>query len=449
MNGKTTEAVSAWEDVAGRSRPRIRLRDLLPPLAAIAVLTIAHFLSGATHPVATLAMSASLVFCAFLSLLLAGPRHVTTGMIVGMALIWLFIWSGLAGAPDRAAPPLASLFAAGAMWSIGYVCARSRGGLDVTWTALILTSFGYCILVFSSQASAVLSSSGQVTIADGFRSPAEAALMFGLLSVIAWSRVLHVIKQMDSKSLARFALMIDHLLRHGLGGILLLAFSLACLAAVGSPAGVIFVAAVMVGHAWWDMRAILERDHRGLLMRIAARFAPIIAIGLAVWGIYLAWFHDESVVAGVGLSGTPPHVQRFLAYFDAWMQRPLQGYGMGSIESVGDSATTLWNAKAMLAPGGAQNVFLHWLIEAGAVGAAAIILLLGAIYWKIFKAIAGRGTPRTFLRLAVAAGALLLLHGVSDSSLDIPSIAWLYALLLGAACGVASSKRSKRSSAIG
>ena len=448
MNSKATEAVGGWKGVIARSPDRTRRRDFVPPLAAIAVLTCAHLLSGATHPVATLVLSACLVCCALAGLALAGPRHVTPGMILGMVLVWTFALAGFIGSPDRAAPALASLFAAGAMWSIGYVCARSRGALDIAWTALILSSFGYCILVFTSQASAVLSSTGRVTISDAFRTPAEASLMFGLLAVIGWSRILHVLKQMDAKALARSA-MIDHLLRHGLGGILLMAFSLTCLAAVGSVVGAIFVTATLVGHAWWDMHAILERDHRSILMRIAARLAPLIALGLAAWGVYIAWFHDESVAAGVGLSETPPHVQRFMAYFEAWQQRPLQGFGIGSVESVGDRATTLWNAKAMLAPGDAQNVFLHWLVEAGAIGAAAIVLVLAAIHFRIFSALGSKGMPRTFLRLAVAAGFLLLLHGVSDSSLDIPSIAWLYALILGAACGVATSRRSERFGAIG
>ncbi|HEX5007363.1 MAG TPA: hypothetical protein VFV70_09640, partial [Hyphomonadaceae bacterium] len=414
----------------------------------IVVLGVAHLLSGATHPIAMLALSACLICCAVASLLLAGPRHVTVGMMVGMALIWTLAFGGFISSPDKAAPELASLFAAGAMWSIGYVCARSRGALDIAWTALIISSFGYCILIFSSQASAVLSSTGQVTIADAFRTRGEASLMFGLLAVVGWSRVLHVLKQMDAKALARSA-MIDHLLRHGLGGILLMAFSLTCLTAVGSLVGAIFVAATMIGFAWWDLHAILEREHRSLPMRILERLAPLLALGLAAWGVYLAWFHDESVALGAGLSATPPHVQRFMAYFEAWREQPLQGYGIGSIEAVGDRATTLWNAKAMLAPGEAQNVFLHWLVEGGAIGASAIVLIIAAIYFKIFSALGRKGMPRTFPRLAVAAGFFLLLHGVSDTSLDIPSIAWLYALLLGAACGVATSRRSERSGAIG
>jgi hypothetical protein len=369
-------------------------------------------------------------------------------MIVGAILLWLFAISGFGGGLDRAAPDLASLFAAGAMWVIGYVCARSRGTLDIAWSALILSSFGYCVLLFFSQATAVLSGVGQTSIADAFRSPAEAALMFGLLAVIGWARVLHIVKQMDAEALVRSA-MIDRLLRDGLGGLLLMAFSLTCLAATGSLVGVMLAAAVLVGHAWWDTRSILKRQHRGVLMRIASLLAPVVALGLAGSGVYLAWLSDESIAAGVGLTDTLPHVQRFTAYSEAWLERPITGYGLGSIDAVGDNATTLWNAKAMLAPGGAQNVFLHWLVETGAIGCAAILVVLAAMHVRIFLALGRRSIPRTFLRLSIAAGSLLLLHGVSDSSLDIPSIAWLYALLLGAACGIATTRRSERSGAIG
>jgi hypothetical protein len=99
----------------------------------------------------------------------------------------------------------------------------------------------------------------------------------------------------------------------------------------------------------------------------------------------------------------------------------------------------------MLAPGGAQNVALHWLVEVGAVGLAAVLIILAAMHVRIVTAMTHRGAVRTFLRLAIAASLLLLLHGVTDNSLDLPGVTWLYALLLGAACGVATMKSSQRS----
>jgi hypothetical protein len=101
----------------------------------------------------------------------------------------------------------------------------------------------------------------------------------------------------------------------------------------------------------------------------------------------------------------------------------------------------------MLAPGGAQNVFVHSLVEVGVAGLAALSVFIGAMHVRIAIALNKRPAPRTFMRLAFAVSLLLLLHGVSDSSLDLPGVVWLYALLLGAACGVATAKSSRNSGA--
>jgi hypothetical protein len=63
------------------------------------------------------------------------------------------------------------------------------------------------------------------------------------------------------------------------------------------------------------------------------------------------------------------------------------------------------------------------------------------MHGRIIAALRSHRTPRTFLRLAAIASLLMLLHGVTDSSLDLPSAVWLYAFLLGAACGVATGSR--------
>jgi O-antigen ligase len=112
---------------------------------------------------------------------------------------------------------------------------------------------------------------------------------------------------------------------------------------------------------------------------------------------------------------------------------------------LGDAATTLFNAKAMLAPGEAHNIVVTWLVETGVAGLAMLVLALGAMHARIFGVLTSRRTPRTFARLAVMAGVLLLLHGLTDSSLDLPGVTWLYALLLGAACGLASGGRTQSS----
>ena len=98
----------------------------------------------------------------------------------------------------------------------------------------------------------------------------------------------------------------------------------------------------------------------------------------------------------------------------------------------------------ILAPGQAHNAFVTWLVEAGLVGLGVLVLVLASMHARIFGALSSRRIPRTFLRLAIAASALMLLHSVTDSSLDLPSAVWMYALILGAACGVASGGRTTR-----
>lgn len=447
MNQSSAGPFDGWRRSPSVAPSRtISWRHAIAPLAAILFLTLALLVYGASQPMSALILSVCFTATAVLAIALAGPRHVTSGMAAGIIVIWIFAASGLAGNASRAAPDLAVLFAAGAIWSVGYVCARSRGALDLAWSALIWSSLAFSVWTFFTQvASGVGAGSGSLVV--GFRTPAEAAVVFGMLGLIAWSRLLHIVRKMDAEALAHSA-MFDRLLREGLNAILLLAFSLTCLAAAGSTTGLILTAAAMVGLAWWETRPILQRQHRGATLKLLGLAAPFAALGLAAWGISMAWLRDESVAPGVGAADTLPHIQRALAYIDAWLESPMTGHGLGSAEAVGDSATTLSNAKAMLAPGGAQNVFLHWLVESGVIGLGALLLVLAAMHVRIFSGLHERGAARTLLRLAVATGFFLLLHGVSDSSLDLPGVAWLYALLLGMACGVAARPKNTSRSAI-
>jgi O-antigen ligase len=445
MNDNTPDVTVGWSAPRSRSRSHTtRLRDYLPPLVAVLFVLASLALFGAGQPMAALTLSALLIATAIGAAITAGPRHVTFGMAVVGSLIWSFALTGWAGNLERAAPDLAVLMAAGAVWTVGYICARRRGALDITWAGLVWGAFVYCAWMFFSHIAQSMSNQGLGSIADAFTSPTDASLLFGFLALIGSTRVLHVVKQMDAEALAR-AEMIGRLLSDALGGILLMGFALTCLVLAGSQAGVLLASAVILLHAWWDMRAISTRDHRGLVIKIASRIAPFAAIGLAVWGMTLGWLRDETVAPGVGLGAELPRVQRFEAYIGAFLQQPVFGHGLGSAGVIGAEATTLQNAKAMLAPGGAQNALAHWLAEAGIAGFMAMIAVLGAIHLRIVAAMGQRGAVRTFLRIAIAASLLLVLHGATDSSLDLPGVTWLYALLLGAACGVATTRSSRRS----
>ncbi len=438
------QAAMGWSSAPSPSDAgaRARLRDLIPAIAAVVALTLAHFAYGSVQPVAALALSALLTAIAVVMIVAAGPKHVTTGMLAGAGLIVLVGATGLMGPLHQAGTSLAVLFAAGAVWCIGYVAARHRSALDAIWSVLIWGSIAYCIWMFAGHVSTASTNQG-LAIRDAFETPANAAVLFGLMAVIGMARVLHIVKQMYAEGLPG-SHMIDRLLRAGLGGLLLLTLSLTCLAISGSGPGMLMTAGILIGHFWWDLLPILTRNGSGLAARLAAFVLPLVAVGLAAWGVTQGWLSDETIAPGIGQGELLPNIQRIEAYMAAWAQSPALGHGLGSIEAIAAQQQTLANAKVMLAPGQAHNVYVTWLVETGLAGLGVLVLVLTAMHARIFGALGSRRIPRTFLRLAIVASVLMFLHSVTDSSLDLPSAVWLYALILGAACGVASASRPAR-----
>jgi hypothetical protein len=433
-------ATSPWSTELPRSGKRTRRRDLAAPLIAVALLLLAHFLFGAGQTLSNLSLSAAIIAVGLAGVAIAGPRHATIGMLAGAAAIWAFALTGWAGPLERATPELASLFAAGVMWTMGYTAARQRRALDFTWTGIIWTSLVFCVWFFFTHVAGDFAKPMPGQANALFDAPASAALLFGLFVLVGAARVLHVIKRTHAEA-SSGAETFDRIIREGLGGILLVGFAVTCLLVTGTLVGVLFLASVLLGYVWWDTLGVIEPKERSSSVRLLSMLTPVAALALAGWGFWLVFMQHEALTGGDAIAGTAAHIGRLDAYFAAFLQQPVYGHGLGSIAAVGDQTTTLQNAGAMLAPGGAQNVVLTWLVETGVAGTAVLFLFLFAMHLALSRGFGSRRIPRTFLRLAFAASALMLLHGLADSSLDLPSAVWLYAFILGAGCGVASLQR--------
>jgi O-antigen ligase len=419
---------------------RLRRREILPPIAAVLLIAIANLAFGAVMPMASLPLSAAIIVLAVIALGVAGPSVVSAGMLISAAILFLVTVTGLAGPLHQSGAHLATIFAAGGMWILGYIAAQRRAVLDAVWTTLIWSSIAWCAWMFFAFVS---TTRGDATpsLADAFQTPANGAVVFGLMSVVGLARVLRVLKRSDAEALA-IPQVIDQLLREGVGGLLLLVGSLTCLVLLGSIPGLLFVGAVLLIHAWWDLLPIIGRERYGILLRVGVIATPVFALALAIAGVATGWSVDETITPGLGLSDTPPFLQRIDAYTASWMESPLLGHGLGSLAAEGARHQTLENAKVMLAPGGAHNVFLTWLVETGLLGLALFLATIAATHLRIFRAVVARKGSRTFPHMALAAGLLLLLHGITDSSLNVPAVAWLYALLVGAACGLAPARKN-------
>lgn len=446
MTDIPVQAAMGWDRKRRtHERPRARLRDALPAIAAALLLALAHVAFGAVHPVLALALSAGFVLVATLAIAHAGPRGVTPGMMIGTGVVLVCAATGLAGPLYRAAPHLAVLFAAGSVWAIAYLAARRHGALDTAWAVLVWSSAAYCAWVLGS---ASIGGAGRPLhpIAASFQTSADAAVLFGLLTLAGASRVLHVVKQVDADALVGQRLL-ERLVRDAFGGLTLLVLALTCLLLVNSRPGILMTMGVLAGLIWWDSLSITTRPHRGALVRFAVIAAPLTAIVLAGSGLALGLLRDETIASGIGLSSENPNLQRLEAYASIWLESPLTGHGLGSAATEGARTQTLHNAKVMLAAGGTHNLFLGWAVEVGLVGLSLLLLALASVHIAIVRSLGARRTPRTFARLALAASGLLLFHGLTDSSLNLPSAVWLYAFLLGAACGLAPSKRDERAAA--
>jgi O-antigen ligase len=434
------QAFMGWEpSPSADASTHVRIRDLVPAIAAALLVVLAHFAYGAVQPAAALSLSALVIATAMASLFIAGPSVVSPAIAIAAVLFAILTLAGLVGPLHRAGPQLATLFAAGALFVLGLVAAQRRNVLDALWSTLIWASAAWCGWMFFAFVSTTRGDAAPA-LADAFATPANGALAFGMMAILGLSRILHILKQADSEALA-LSQLTDKLLREGVGGLLLLVGALTCLVLLGSLPGLYFVAAVLLAYGWWDTLSITRRPQHGIIARVLVIAAPIAVLALAALGVWQGWHTDDSLSPGLGLTETLPNLQRQQAYLASWLESPIVGHGLGTLPAESARFQTLANAKVMLAPGGPQNVALAWLVETGIVGLAALAIVIVSVHVRIFGALTARRASRTLPRMAVAAGGLLFLHGMTDSSLDIPAVTWLYALMIGVACGRAPSAR--------
>ncbi len=436
MRSATSTPSSSRGASPGRRRIRFRNRDLFAPVLVIGVVTLAHAMAGAANALPVMAASFALVLAGICSILIGGPRHATNGMAIAAVALIGYAAIRATGPLDRAFGDLVILMAAGAVWIAGFVVSRQGRTLDLAWTILVWTSLAYCVIVFFGELAEGLP---QFAAYSEGSSPTS-TLTFGLLALLGCCRVLHTLKRLDAEA-APESEVAGQIMQQGLGGLLLIGFALACLGAMGSTASILITLGVLVGYCVWDLHNIIRRSY-GVAVRILGWIAPQIGLFLIAWGLVTVYFDTPG--APDGLAGAGANLLlRLDTYFQAFLAQPVFGHGLGSAETVGAAMTTLHNANAMLVDGGPRNFALTWLVETGVVGFGLLLAVLAAMHVQIARGLKSKRTPRTFPRLAIAASALMFIHGVAHTSLDSANIVWFYALLLGVACGVATAGRER------
>lgn len=155
----------------------------------------------------------------------------------------------------------------------------------------------------------------------------------------------------------------------------------------------------------------------GLLIAVAAV--------LLVGGNDLLWSRLAEGQTGLG-----DRAELFAVHWGAFTASPLLGWGLGSFDAVNlqlmtaDNAADLWHIRAT------HNVYLQWLEEAGLIGAVPMFLLIVVIIAGAAMR-SGTGRGQTLLIGLVCTNVVVLIHGLTDFGLQVPSVAAFWSFLLG------------------
>lgn len=418
----------------------LRIVACLAPVA----LMLAHFNQGAdTFP---LAIPFILFFCVlFVAAMIIDEMRSMCLAVTAIAVLFL-MWFALGwfGNWQQAQYEVQTLIAGGALLGTGYVIGSRNGTMKIAWRALIwsLALFalvsGFEYLAPSSPAD----NHGERLFA-GFGSPNSAATLFAM-SLLIGSASLLVRFQDPNYSKRPRGERISYLAQHEFSSIMLITLAGACLLMTMSRAGIALGILTFIGLVGFEL---FRMTRRGQVQFLKRRRIYFVLVGLAVIVLLLAISGEINPQQAEGLlHNVEGRLRTYSIYWELWLEKPWLGYGLGSFNSVNDSAATLQTADALVQMGAAHNVFLQWLLQQGALGVAAMIIVMAIIFYPIIVALAVRSSkPRNFLRLTIALTLLIFGHGMVDYALEIPSIMWTYAFILGLAAGYSTQTRLRRS----
>jgi O-antigen ligase len=133
----------------------------------------------------------------------------------------------------------------------------------------------------------------------------------------------------------------------------------------------------------------------------------------------------------------------FGAHWRAFQDSPLFGYGLGGFDAVNRLYFEPKGYAYLASAEAAHNVYLQWLEEAGLVGALPMFACIGLLLYATVRGMVSRRRSKTLLRGLLAASLVFLLTGFTDFALQTPSMAALWAMLLGLQLGLANASTAR------
>lgn len=313
---------------------------------------------------------------------------------------------------------LACLF--NAAWIIG--ASETRRRALIWWLLLALGAF------------AVLAIVDNVTLRRGGRltatllSPNSAATLMGVGLVFASAFFSQAIQRAGGRlRLERLGL--DASLALGVAGVFAVALTM-----TASRAGLFSTVIALAVLLTWQVLAQGQKVKAMAIVGGAA--ALLVVIGVAMRSADLAAARLENLGSDMVARQTI-----FDAHWQAFLGSPWFGFGLGSFPTVNQLITTGETLNVLYDVRATHNLYLQWLEEAGIVGAALMAAWALVALWRAAREGLKPGTAGAMARATVAAGLLVLLHGLSDFAVQVPALQALFAVGLGAVTAAPPSSR--------
>jgi O-antigen ligase len=358
-----------------------------------------------------------LVVVPFTTVLVVAAWSLTAAVPGGPHPIWE--WAGLppSSTLNRSATViemikllgLAAVFVVGCL--LGARASRAR-----TVFGLILAVGGVYALVSLTVfiARAQILSDGR--LGGGFDLANVAGTQFGVLVVLAaawaaqqWSRHPHATLMSRLTDIAPV--------------LALIMLFVACLLLTASRAAISMTGLAVVLFLGWA--ALDNRRGRWPLM-VVGGVLIVVALTLLLQGNTL--FADR---LGTLADGDDSRLTLAAAHWQAFLDSPLMGYGLGTYSQVNNQIMTAANAEVLSRTTVLHNVYLQWLEEAGVIGATPMFVLiaviLGVTLWRTIR----RPGNRTLVAGLLAGSVVVVLHAAVDVSLNTPSFQAFWTLMLG------------------
>jgi O-antigen ligase len=348
--------------------------------------------------------------------LLMGLVSLTPYALGGPHPTWDYVGLGPGSATlDRSATllELVKLLGLGCLFLVGAATGASDGRAKTAVNLLLLLAVLFGLWAFISFATGVQFQTQRGRLEGTLMSPNTAGTFFAALLVISLGPLMRNLRGVSP----------GRALQAATGYWIALLVLAVCLlatasrgAALGAGAGIVGLVLMLIfaGRVSWG---------RVSLITLGALLAAVGA--LYMFGENLINRFTEVEESAIG------RAELFAMHWRAFMASPLSGYGLGSFDTIHrtlldtTSVDELWRIRAT------HNVYLQWLEEAGLAGALPMFAAIAAVMLISLLRGARRSRMTYVLFALMASNLVFLVHGMSDFALQTPSMALMWAYLLG------------------